>query len=264
MPPKVSLITTVYNRARYLSQAIESVLAQSFTDFELIIWDDGSTDGSLELAQEYAQKDQRIRLIASEHQGRSKSLFDAHALALGEYVAWVDSDDILDPTALEDPITILDTHKKIGMVYSNHDIIDEQGRHKGLGRRCQIPYSQHRLLLDFMTHHFRVIRRSVFELAGGINTVFTCAVDYDLCLRLSEVTEIYHLPLSLYRYRVHEESISRSQRLEQIKWAKEAMSRALLRRGMGEDWEISMEIQPTPTGEIQGRYQLVRKLTLNT
>jgi glycosyltransferase involved in cell wall biosynthesis len=80
MSPRVSLITTVYNRAQYLGCAIESVLAQTFADFELIIWDDGSTDGSLEVAQEYALQDQRIRVIAAPHQGRVQSLFDAHAL----------------------------------------------------------------------------------------------------------------------------------------------------------------------------------------
>jgi glycosyltransferase involved in cell wall biosynthesis len=78
-----------------LGCAIESVLAQTFADFELIIWDDGSTDGSLEVAQEYALQDQRIRVIAAPHQGRVQSLFDAHALTQGEYLAWVDSDDVL-------------------------------------------------------------------------------------------------------------------------------------------------------------------------
>lgn len=180
MSPRVSLITTVYNRAQFLGCAIESVLAQTFADFELIIWDDGSTDGSLELARGYAEKDQRIRVIAAPHQGRVQSLFDAHALAQGEYLAWVDSDDVLAPTALEETIAILDADKAIGMVYSNYEVIDEQGDNKGLGKRCQIPYSKERLLLDFMTFHFRVMRRSVFDLAGGIDVTVPCAVDYDL------------------------------------------------------------------------------------
>jgi filamentous hemagglutinin family protein len=259
MSPRVSLITTVYNRVRYLGCAIESVLAQSFADFELIIWDDGSTDGSLEVAQGYAQKDQRVRVVVADHQGRVQSLFDAHTLARGEYLAWVDSDDVLAPTALEESVAVLDADKAIGMVYSNYDVIDEQGENKGLGKRCQIPFSKKRLLLDFMTFHFRVMRRSVFELAGGIDVTVPCAVDYDLCLRLSEVTEISHLARSLYFYRVHEASISQSQRLAQVEWAKESIARALVRRGMDKEWEVSLEVHSTLAGEIEGRYQIVRK-----
>jgi glycosyltransferase involved in cell wall biosynthesis len=259
MSPRISIITTVYNRVQYWGYAIESVLSQSFEDFELIVWDDGSTDGALELAQAYAQKDHRIRVIAADHQGRAQSLFDAHALARGEFVAWLDSDDILAPTAMEETIAYLDSHPEIGVVYSNYDVIDEQGESKGLGRRCHIPFSKDRMLLDFMTFHFRVIRRSVFELAGGIDVTVHCAADYDLCLRLSEMTEIAHLERSLYFYRIHEDTISYAQRFNQMQWAKECIARALVRRGMDKEWKVSVEVRSNLKGDVEWRYRLLRK-----
>jgi GT2 family glycosyltransferase len=78
------------------------------------------------------------------------------------------------------------------LVYTNHQIIDTQGNSQGCGHRCQIPYPKDRLLVDFMTFHFRLMRRESFEQAGGINPCFEEAVDYDLCLRLSEITTIKH------------------------------------------------------------------------
>lgn len=106
----ISLLLTTYNRASYLSSAIASSLAQSYPHFELIIWDDGSTDRTLDIAQSYARQDDRIRLIAAPHQGRTQSLIAAHTLAQGEYVGWVDSDDLLAPTALAETIALLNTH----------------------------------------------------------------------------------------------------------------------------------------------------------
>jgi glycosyltransferase involved in cell wall biosynthesis len=259
MSPRISIITTVYNRVRYLGDAIESVLAQSFEDFELIIWDDGSTDGALWVEREYARKDKRIRLVIAEHRGRAQSLLDAHALARGEFVAWLDSDDILAPTAMEETIAYLDANPEIGVVYSNYEVIDEYGENKGLGRRCHIPYSKERLLLDFMTHHFRVIRRSLFELAGGIDVSVQCAADYDMCLRLSEMTEIANIARSLYYYRIHKDSISLSQKFDQMNWAKECIARALLRRGMAKDWKVSVEMRSSLAGEVEWRYRILRK-----
>jgi glycosyltransferase involved in cell wall biosynthesis len=230
----ISLIMTVYNRERYLRQAIESVLAQTRKDFELIVWDDGSTDGSLAIAQHYAQTDERVRAVAAEHQGRVFSLRDAHAEAIGAYVGWVDSDDLLMPTALAETSAVLDTRPEIGMVYTDYRNIDGTGQTKNYGNRCHIPYSKDRLLLDFMTFHFRLIRNSVFDLAGGIDISLPCAEDYDLCLRLSEVTLIEHLTRPLYHYRSHQKSISYAQQVEQIRYSRESIARALTRRGLAE------------------------------
>jgi glycosyltransferase involved in cell wall biosynthesis len=232
MIPHISLILTVYNRDRYLSAAIESIRNQTYSDFELLIWDDGSTDDSVAIARHYAQTDPRIRVIAAEHQGHVLALKAAHAEINGTYVGWVDSDDLLAPTALEATTAILDADPAIGMVYTDYWVVSKTGRIKGLGRQCRIPYSKDRLLVEFMTFHFRLLRRSVYEQVGGVDPRITYAEDYDLCLKLSEVTQIYHLQESLYYYRVHPASISRQHQREQIENARMAIAHALERRGM--------------------------------
>jgi len=135
------------------------------------------------------------------------------------------------------------------MVYTDHRSLDTVGRPGAIGRRCRIPYSKERLLLDFMTHHFRLLRRSVYEQAGGFDPTFPLAMDYDLCLRLSEVTEIAHLSRALYHYRQHPESLSATRRLEQALWAQRAIQNALERRGM--EWVCELEVHP--------RFRLRRK-----
>lgn len=137
-----SIIITVYNRERYLTAAMESVLAQTESDLELLIWDDGSTDNSLKIAQYYASRDRRVRVVAAEHLGRSSSLQAAHAQANGIYVGWLDSDDRIAPTALEETVSVLNAHPEVGLVYTDHLIIDALDKVKGYGQRCRIPYSK--------------------------------------------------------------------------------------------------------------------------
>ncbi len=246
-----SLVITVYNGQAYLAATIESVLQQTRKDWQLLIWDDGSTDSSLEIAHRYAQQDQRIRVIAAQHQGRGVALANAVDQTTGIYLGFVDSDDLLAPTTLAETAEILDAQPKIGLVYTDYLVIDANGQVKGLGKRCQIPYSQERLLVDFMTFHFRLIRREVYNNVGGINSEFTSAQDYDLCLRLSEVTEVVHLSKPLYYYRNHAESISHTQQFEQIQFSSRAINEALQRRGLADELELLVQVNP--------RFMLKRK-----
>lgn len=234
MSPQTSLIMTVFNRERYLSDAIKSVLSQTQHDFELIIWDDGSSDRSVDIARHYVKNDARIRLITAEHQGCTGALKAAHAEATGNYIGWVDSDDLLAPTALAATSTILDTHPTIGMVYTNYLVIDKDNKIKRLGRLCHIPYSKSRLLSYFMTFHFRLFRRSVYDRVGGVDPEYSCNQDYDFCLKISEVTEIFHLKQPLYYYRRHFQSMSGQYRIQQNEYAKKAIARALERRGLSD------------------------------
>jgi glycosyltransferase involved in cell wall biosynthesis len=250
----ISLVMTVYNRERYLGNAIKSILRQTRGDFELLVWDHGSTDRSVEIARHYAQIDPRIRFIAAGRDiDRVILLHKAHAEAIGTYVACVDSDDILAPTALEATTAILDTRPEIGVVYTDYQVIDENNKIKGLGNRCRIPYSKERLLIDFMTFHFRILRRSLYNQIGGFDYTIPSAEDYDLCLKLSEITEFYHLQQSLYYYRQHAASVSSQNRLEQIESAHQAIARAIERRGMSDSHEVSVE--------LVGRFSLRPKKT---
>ncbi|MHC5821913.1 MAG: glycosyltransferase family 2 protein, partial [Nostoc sp.] len=241
MKKTISIVITVYNRENYLAAAIKSVLDQTWSDLELLIWDDGSTDRSVEIANEYAQQDQRIRVIAAKHTGIAPAIHGAVAATTGDYIGWVDSDDILAPTALEQTISILNNHPLVGLVYTDYQLMDEQGNLHGIGQRCQIPYSKERLLVDFMIFHFRLIRRTVYEQVGGIDPNFTYAEEYDLCLKLSEVTDFYHIAQPLYYYRRHSGNLTNEQ-FEPIRWSQKAITNALLRRGLDSQYELSMQV----------------------
>jgi glycosyltransferase involved in cell wall biosynthesis len=93
MPPKATLILTVHNRSPFLRQALASVQAQAYPNFELILWNDGSTDDSGEIAAHHAAQDPRIRHFTAKHQGRNASLRAAHKQAQGQYIGWIDSDE---------------------------------------------------------------------------------------------------------------------------------------------------------------------------
>ncbi|MBW4470155.1 MAG: CHAT domain-containing protein [Stenomitos rutilans HA7619-LM2] len=249
----VSLIITAYNRERFLGSAIESVLAQTYPHFELVVWDDGSTDRTLKIARTYADRDARVRVITAPHEGRVRSLQGVINHTHGAYLGWIDSDDRLAPNALEDTIPILRQQPAVGMVYTDYWDVDSDDRMLGYGQRCQIPYSKERLLLDFMTFHFRLLRRSVFEAVGGIDESLDYVEDYDLCLRLSEVTEVRHLEQPLYYYRHHEGNASQQWRLEQVLRSQTVIQRALQRRGLDRQFELQVQL---PTG----RFYLRRKV----
>ena len=178
------------------------------------------------------------------------SLQAAIAETRGAYIGWVDSDDLLAPTALKETAALLDAHPEVGLVYTDYLDMDVTGKVKGYGCRCRIPYSPQRLLVDFMTFHFRLIRRSVFNQVGGIDESFECAQDYDLCLKLSEVTQVERIRKPLYYYRYHSETISYGKRLEQIRDSQRAIALALKRRGLADRFEIEVD---------RGRFCLRRK-----
>ncbi|MBW4472549.1 MAG: CHAT domain-containing protein [Stenomitos rutilans HA7619-LM2] len=252
MSPLISIVITTYNREAYLGGAIESVLQQAFTDFELLIWDDGSDDRSVAIADHYAQHDARVRVIAAAHRGRVAALQSAIAHTTGTYLGWVDSDDLLSPTALEQTVPILQQQPHIGMVYTDYLDMDEQGCVIRYGDRCRIPYSKERLLLDFMTFHFRLLRRSAFEQAGGISDASDYVEDYDLCLRLSEITAIHRVRQPLYYYRNHAGSASQQWRLEQVLRSRAVITQALRRRGLADQFAVEVRFP-------EGRFFLRRK-----
>ncbi|MFB2834509.1 CHAT domain-containing protein [Floridanema evergladense] len=261
MSATISLVIITYNRDRYLRAAIESVLAQTKHDFELLIWDDGSTDNSVEIAQNYAKNDRRVRVITAKHQGETLSRKAAISQTTGEYLGWVDSDDLLAPTALAETASILDIYPEVGLVYTDYLDISASGEIIGYGERCKIPYSPEGLLLDFMTFHFRLFRRAVFEQVGGIDESVKYAPDYDLCLKFSEVTQIRHINKPLYYYRNHSESITQQQQLEVIQYSQKVINQALERRGLSDRFSLTVQLQEI-NGQIQSKFYLINKQNL--
>jgi glycosyltransferase involved in cell wall biosynthesis len=232
MKESILIVMPVYNSENYIESAIASIVCQTYPHWQLIVWDDGSTDRSLDITKHHAIMDSRIEVIASEHKGYSTSLKNAIDCKNLPYLAFVDSDDMLDITALEQTIQILQDNMDIGMVYTDYTNMDENGGILQLGNRCKIPYSKERLLIDFMTFHFRLIRRDLYELVGGVDVNYTTCPDYDLCLKLSEITNIHHHQVPLYWYRIHRKSITQSQTLLQIEECGILIRDALVRRGI--------------------------------
>jgi glycosyltransferase involved in cell wall biosynthesis len=238
----ISIVMTVYNRERYLKAAIESVLSQSYQNFEFLIWDDGSTDNSLNIARNYAKLDPRIKVLAAEHRGVSYSLMAAIRETAFPYFGCVDSDDLLAPKALAETVPILDANPQVGVVYTNYLLIDENDCVGGEGPLSKIPYSPEQLLVDPIVFHFRLIRRSAYNSCGGVDPKFASAFDYELCLRLSEVSEIRKINKLLYYYRIHQHNFSRHHRAEQIILCRTAVEQALQRRGLADKLELGVEL----------------------
>ncbi|HLO52423.1 MAG TPA: glycosyltransferase [Kamptonema sp.] len=243
--PKVSIDIPAYNREKYLGMAVRSVLDQTYRDFELIIVDDGSTDATLEIAQQFAREDDRVRVLTDKvNRGAAYALKTGFAAARGEYVGQVDSDDLLEALAVEKTAAVLDENPDCGMAYTNYVEIDENGKKTRVGWRCSRHYSKEDLLTTFMTFHFRLIRRSIYEQAGGIDLKFNMLEDYDLCLRISEITIIINIPEFLYCYRNHPEGVFNKNRLKVALLAKDGIEAALKRRGMEKTHEVFMKVNP--------------------
>jgi glycosyltransferase involved in cell wall biosynthesis len=126
MTPKVSVVMSVYNNESYIREAVESVLNQSFKDFEFIIINDGSTDRTREILTSYT--DERIRLFDQENRGLTISLNRGLSLAKGSYIARMDGDDISDPERFAEEVRFLEQNEKIGLIGTYAHRIDEQGR----------------------------------------------------------------------------------------------------------------------------------------
>ncbi len=244
MPALISIAVPIYNTAPFLPAALDSLLAQDYQHWEGLLWNDGSTDGSGDIAADYARRDARFRVLGN---GRNNGLSAALALVLadarGEYLAVLDSDDLLEAKALSSMLAFMSERPQLGMAYSQHVEIDEGGRLLGLGARCLKPYSSHQMLVEFLTHHFRLIRAPAYVAVGGYDASLEDSADYDLCLRLSESFDISQLPQPLYRYRVRLDSLSHANRLCQVRTSFDAAQRALKRRGLVGKYALSLGVR---------------------
>ncbi|HEY9770412.1 MAG TPA: glycosyltransferase [Coleofasciculaceae cyanobacterium] len=202
--PKVSILMCVYNGETYLSEAIASILKQSYTDFEFVIVDDGSTDSTRRILSDYAAKDERIVLIYNQHNlGLEKSLNKGLAATKGKYLVRQDADDISLPNRLQLQVDFLDTHPEVGAVGSSVEFIDRQGTVLG---KQDIPEDHHSLqalllINNYLWHSSMTIRRSLLQKLGGYNEQMLHAEDYDLWWRISCNSYLATLSDILLQYR---------------------------------------------------------------
>jgi len=214
--PCVSVVMPVYNGEAFLREAIESILAQTFTDFELLLINDGSTDGTQAIINTYRQ-DQRLRCISRPNRGLIASLNEGWQRARGSYIARMDADDVSAPERLERQVAFLDAHAEIGLVGSAVWIIDAQGQRSGL---VVLPETHHMIAWrlcfeDPIVHPTVLIRRPLLERADGYDPAMPHAEDYDLWRRLSGLTRLHNLPEVLLSLRRHSANVSQVYRAMQ-------------------------------------------------
>jgi len=207
--PKVSVVMSVYNGEKYLREAIDSILAQTFEDFEFIIINDGSTDGTANILKEFP--DPRIRIFENaKNEGLTRSLIRGCKEAPGKYIARMDADDISYPDRFQKQVEFLNARPEVGLVGSAWYYIDPQGNTFG---EISFPLEHESILEDVGTfnpfiHGSVMFRAAVYNEVGGYREFFQQTQDYDLWLRFAKKTRIANLPDFLYMHRHHDKKIA--------------------------------------------------------
>jgi glycosyltransferase involved in cell wall biosynthesis len=205
MFPSVSVIMSVWNGQAYLDEAIESVRAQTVTDFDFVIIDDGSTDRTSEMLSTHQARDPRISVTRRPHSGMVSSFNFASKAARGEYIAHLDADDVSLPDRLEKQLTFMMANPSIGALGGAVRTIWPDG---GVIRDTAYPTNDAEIRLELakafcFCHSALVFRKDVFTSVGGYRTAFEFAEDLDLMLRLAEHCELANLDSVLSLYRIH-------------------------------------------------------------
>ena len=207
MNPKVSIVLPCYNGAKMLGDAIESVINQTFKDWELIIVNDCSTDNTLEVAQSYAERDDRIRVFSNEKNSKlPATLNHGFCEAKGEFWTWTSDDNLLMPTMLEEMSSYLNSFHDIGMVVSDYYTINEKGEICGEVYVCD-NLNEYLLSNNGVGASF-MYRSDVAKQVGPYREDLFLVEDYEYWLRLSFNTKISTLHRFLYKYRVHNGSLT--------------------------------------------------------
>jgi len=241
--PSASVIMAVYNAERYLEEAIDSVLSQSFTDFELLLLNDGSTDNSLDILQGYTEKNARCKLYSFQNMGRAKVRNEGIKHAKGEILFIMDADDVCLPNRFQVQIDFLKENPDCVVVGSKVLLIDPEG-----SPLCELIDLFHSSEIDGahmaskgegsrLFHPSAAIIKEAFWKVGGYRAEYPYAQDMDLFLRMAEIGKLANIPEVLLKYRQHLGSAGYQKRKEQISLAYKAVKDAHQRRGL--EWEES-------------------------
>jgi glycosyltransferase involved in cell wall biosynthesis len=250
--PAVSVLIPVYNGGKFFRAAVESVLAQTFRDFECLILNDGSTDGSGAVADELARNDSRVRVVHRENRGLVATLNELVAAARGELIARMDADDLCMPTRLEKQVDFFSRRPETVCLGSSHWLIDERDRSITVIRPPGDDASIQRLALAGHTaicHPSAMMRTASVRDLGGYRDEFYPTEDLDLWLRLGEIGALANLTEPLICYRMHSASISgQATQGRQRDAARRSCAAAWSRRGMKDaQFEANDEWRPDET-----------------
>ncbi|MBQ6127984.1 glycosyltransferase [Candidatus Saccharibacteria bacterium] len=233
--PLISVIIPVYNvEPKYLQECINSILNQIYQNFEICLVDDASTSASTREALDSYSDNEKISIKHRKKNGHiSRASNDALKMAKGTFVALVDNDDVLPKNALYEVVKELNRNKKLDMIYSDEDKIDEEGKRSQPNFKPD--FSPDTLMSLNYISHLCVLRRSLVKKVGGFRTGYEGAQDYDLYLRIVEKTsQISHIPKVLYHWRISETSTASGigKKNYALERGKRALEDALKRRGI--------------------------------
>lgn len=225
--PLVSIVLPTHNGSRYIREAIDSCLVQTYGEWELVVVDDGSTDNTAQIVQGYVERDKRIRLL-----GHAKNRYLPAAVntgfrdARGAYFTWIADDNMYRPEALQEMVGHLEEHPEVGIVYTDATLIDEGGR----VIRLRPAGDWDRLMIDPNPIGWCfLLRRSVWETVGEYDEGAFLAEDYDFWLRASRQFKFAVLHRDLFLYRQQPGSLTET-RSEQCRWAAACVERKNLPR----------------------------------
>ena len=218
--PKVSVIIPTYNREEFISETIESVLNQTYKDFEIIVIDDGSTDNTKRKLEKFNSK---IKLIEQKNSERAISRNNGVKNAGGVYIAFLDSDDLWTTNKLEKQIEILDNFKDIILVYGQSLRINEKSQKTKTAKRQTVGYSgnvfENLLLRNFITSPTPTVRREFFDKTSGFQTKYIPYEDWEFWLRFSLLGKFCFLSNPLAYYRIHPEQsvkLATAEKIEEV------------------------------------------------
>lgn len=249
--PVVSVAMVVCNVERFLAEAIESILGQTYRDFEFVIVDFGSTDRSKEIIAGYAAKDSRVKLHEIPHCGLAEARNVGCFMAQGQYIAIMDADDVSLPERLMLQVEFMEKHPRVGVLGGAVDWMD------GTGKFMRSPFAtlepatsdcEIRSILptrNVFCQPSVMIRKEAFALAGGYRGAFAPAEDYDLWLRISEHFEMANLEQVILKYRIHPHQVSVRKHKQQNLSTLAALASATSRRnGNPDPWNAVAKITP--------------------
>ncbi len=247
LKPLISVLMPVYNAEKYIHDAVDSILQQTLTDFEFIIINDGSTDGSLKILETYAKQDKRIELISRENKGLVATLNEGIALANAPIIARMDADDISLPTRFGEQVSYLDNNLGVVCVGGSAIIIDEAGREL---TKLQTPEDNSKIQAELLKGHASLFhaavmfRKKVTQQVGLYRNELYPAEDLDLWLRLGEQGELANLNKTVIKYRFHSNSISGRMVREQREAARASCEEAWGRREIKGVFEATGDWRP--------------------
>ena len=248
--PLVSIYIPAYNAEDSIIEAIQSALDQTVEDLEVCIAVDGAKDGTLRQIESSFCDNPRVRWTSQENQGIGGASNTALQMCRGVFIGQLDSDDILLPEAVEIMLEEIQRDTRIGLVYGSFQKETPEGIFLEDGYDWP-DYSREKMMYGCIVHHFRFFRARDWWRTDGFASDITNAIDFDMYLKLSEVTEAKHVKEWSYVYRIHDRSTSRSQQDIQFRNHYVAINRSLNRRGLANRWKIQYKENPQYKGDFK-------------